>query len=175
VSNYQFTDRQVKYGTWISKCIAYGTSDAHAGRFDQCASQYSPASPDDFSTWELSDAWYDANLGDAEPTAHFVIDTSRNGRGPWTPEPGEYAGDPQVWCNPPRRGLGLRPTTSTGVPMLDAYLWIKVPGESDGQCKRSIEGSTTDPEWGGIVDPPAGDWFPQQALELTELAVPPLD
>ena len=30
-----------------------------------------------------------------------------------------------------------------------------------------------DPEW-GIVDPAAGDWFPQQALELARLAQPPL-
>ncbi|MFL6165823.1 MAG: hypothetical protein ACJ710_06020 [Ornithinibacter sp.] len=26
----------------------------------------------------------------------------------------------------------------------------------------------------GIVDPAAGDWFPQQALELARLALPPL-
>ena len=38
------------------------------------------------------------------------------------------------WCNPPDSGLGLRPTASTGVPLLDAYLWVKTPGQSDGQC-----------------------------------------
>jgi endoglucanase len=30
-----------------------------------------------------------------------------------------------------------------------------------------------DPEW-GVVDPAAGDWFPQQALQLAQLAEPPL-
>ena len=38
------------------------------------------------------------------------------------------------WCNPPGAGLGLRPTANTGVALLDANLWIKVPGESDGSC-----------------------------------------
>ena len=60
-----------------------------------------------------------------------------------------------------------------GQQLVDAYLWIKVPGESDGSCNRGIAGSTMDPEW-GIVDPPAGAWFPQQALQLAQLANPPL-
>ncbi|MDQ1564886.1 MAG: endoglucanase, partial [Actinomycetota bacterium] len=51
---------------------------------------------------------------------------------------------------------------------------VKTPGQSDGQCNRGIAGSTTDPEWGGTVDPAAGDWFPQQALQLAQNAVPAL-
>jgi endoglucanase len=113
-------------------------------------------------------------LGGAEPTTRFVIDTSRNGQGPWTPDPDAGYPDAQDWCNPPGRGVGLRPTTDTGTPLLDAVLWVKVPGESDGSCNRGIEGSTTDPEWGGIVDPAAGAWFPEQALQLARLASPPL-
>ena len=82
--------------------------------------------------------------------------------------------DPQDWCNPPGRGLGIRPTTATGDPLADAYLWVKVPGESDGQCSRGLtDNGGVDPEW-GVVDPAAGAWFPQQALELTQLAQPPL-
>jgi len=73
--------------------------------------------------------------------AHFVIDTSRNGRGP----------NRDQWCNPPGRALGTLPTTTTGNRLIDAYLWIKVPGESDGTCR------------GG---PPAGQWWPQYALGL---------
>ena len=102
---------------------------------------------------------------------HFVVDTSRNGRGPWTPPAGVYP-DPQDWCNPPDRGLGLRPTTATGSPLADAFLWIKTPGESDGSCTRGLS-SGIDPEW-QQVDPPAGAWFPKQALELAQLAQPPL-
>ena len=104
-------------------------------------------------------------MGGAAATTHFVLDTSRNGQGPWHPT--VVYPDAQDWCNPPGRGAGLtsdrndrRAARSTRI------LWIKIPGESDGSCNRGIAGSTTDPEWGGIVDPAAGAWFPQQALEL---------
>jgi endoglucanase len=75
--------------------------------------------------------------------------------------------DPQDWCNPPGRNLGLRPTADTGIGLLDAYLWVKIPGESDGDCTRGLgpAGTTVDPEWGRI-DPPAGQWFPEMALDL---------
>ena len=110
-------------------------------------------------------------LGDVAPAASFVVDTSRNGQGPWQAT-AEY-GDPQYWCNPPGRGLGVRPHASPVAEndLVDAYLWIKTPGESDGQCNRGTDGDT-DPEWGGIVDPAAGSWFLQQALELARSAVP---
>jgi endoglucanase len=177
VSNYETTERQLKFGNWISKCIYYGTqgpADAR-GHFEQCASQYYPASPGDFSTWTLSDAWYATNVGNVSPhrLAHFVVDTSRNGQGPWTAPAGVTWPDPQTWCNPPDRGLGLRPTTRTGDPLADAFLWVKTPGQSDGQCDRGT-GTGVDPARGGIADPAAGAWFPQQAVELVTLANPPL-
>ncbi|MFI0147999.1 glycoside hydrolase family 6 protein [Streptomyces globisporus] len=52
-----------------------------------------------------------------------VIDTSRNGNG--APAAGE-------WCDPAGRALGRTPTTRTGEARIDAYLWVKLPGESDG-------------------------------------------
>ncbi|MFJ8491338.1 glycoside hydrolase family 6 protein [Streptomyces sp. NPDC094038] len=77
---------------------------------------------------------------------HFVIDTSRNGNGPYK------SGNPaERWCNPPGRALGETPTTKTADPLADAYLWVKRPGESDGTCK------------GG---PQAGNWWPAYALKL---------
>jgi endoglucanase len=76
----------------------------------------------------------------------FVIDTSRNGAGP---APGGE------WCNPPGRALGHAPIVNTTRPLVDAYLWIKRPGESDGTCN------------GG---PPAGRWWPQYALDLARRA-----
>jgi endoglucanase len=80
-----------------------------------------------------------AVLGDS---ARYVIDTSRNGLGP----------DPtHEWCNPAGRAHGRLPTLRTRVPGLDARLWIKRPGESDGECA------------GG---PAAGAWWPEYALEL---------
>ena len=45
-----------------------------------------------------------------------------------------------------------------------------MPGESDGQCFRGTAGPL-DPAR-GIADPPAGQWFTQQARELVALAVP---
>lgn len=106
-----------------------------------------------------------------QPTTHFVIDTSRNGQGPWVAPAGVYP-DAENWCNPPGRGLGVRPTTDTGNALVDALLWIKIPGESDGQCFRGL-GGPEDPER-GMVDPAAGQWFPEQARELIEMAEPAL-
>jgi endoglucanase len=54
-----------------------------------------------------------------------VIDTSRNGNGP--PAGGQ-------WCDPDGRRIGRAPTLDTGEARIDAYLWVKIPGESDG-CK----------------------------------------
>jgi endoglucanase len=86
----------------------------------------------------------DAALGG---NSHFVIDTSRNGKGP---APGN------AWCNPPGRGLGTPPTANTGNPLVDAYLWIKDAGESDGTCN------------GG---PNAGTFWTSYALGLASNAV----
>lgn len=184
VSNYELTERQVKYASWISQCLWYGTNPAEGGwrvgHFDYCGSQYYPATAGDFSTWGLTDQWYVDNVtnaanppGGPEVLAHAVIDTSRNGQGPWTAPPGSPSGDPQVWCNPPDRGLGLKPTLSTGNPYVDAFLWVKIPGESDGQCTRWAPDGGIDPVR-GYADPAAGDWFNEMALELVHNANPEL-
>ncbi|WP_433793452.1 glycoside hydrolase family 6 protein [Actinoplanes sp. CA-252034] len=60
---------------------------------------------------------------------HFVVDTSRNGNGPARRVKGD-----RHWCNPPGRRLGRAPTLRTGRELVDAYLWVKRPGESDGAC-----------------------------------------
>ncbi len=177
-SNYQPTDQNVTFGTWVSDCITAATAGASwaAGHFDWCPSQYNELlgyaldySPEYAATvtQKLTDM-----MGGAAATTHFVVDTSRNGQGAWAPS-AAYP-DAQTWCNPPARGVGMRPTVATGFPLVDAALWIKIPGESDGSCNRGVAGSTVDPEWGGIVDPAAGAWFPEQALELATLATPPL-
>jgi hypothetical protein len=90
-----------------------------------------------------------SDLIGARGGTQFVIDTSRNGLGPW---------DPTVvdnWCNPPDRALGLAATTDTGDRLVDAFLWVKRPGESDGTCR------------GG---PLAGVWWPEYALGLAQRA-----
>ncbi|WP_051640204.1 glycoside hydrolase family 6 protein [Cellulomonas sp. URHE0023] len=182
VSNYELTERQAKYASWISQCLWYGTNPAEGGwrvgHFDYCGSQYYPASPGDFSTWGLTDQWYVDNVTNAanppsgpDVLAHAVIDTSRNGQGPWTAPAGSPSGDPQVWCNPPDRRLGPKPTLTTGNPYVDAYLWVKIPGESDGECTRWAPAGGIDPVR-GYADPAAGAWFPQMALELVHNANP---
>lgn len=90
-----------------------------------------------------SNVAYGTSLSKLTGGKHFIIDTSRNGVG----------GSGSQWCNVSGQSLGARPTTNTGQPLVDAYLWIKTPGESDGTCN------------GG---PRAGQWWPDYALGLAQ-------
>jgi endoglucanase len=67
-----------------------------------------------------------------------VVDTSRNGNGPLGSQ----------WCDPPDRAIGQTSTDQTGDPQIDAFLWVKLPGEADG-CIA-----------------PAGQFVPDAAYEL---------
>ncbi|MFI9100547.1 glycoside hydrolase family 6 protein [Streptomyces fildesensis] len=161
VSNYQADADLIRYGTQVAHCTWYLRNVPGAAAGD-CANQYWPAAD--------ADAWYASHVPAGAVLPHFVIDSSRNGQGPWTPT-ADYS-DPQTWCNPPGRGLGTRPTADTGVPLLDVFLWIKVPGESDGSCTRGTSGPI-DPEY-GITDPAAGVWWADQAHGLADRARPAL-
>ncbi|MFJ2031760.1 glycoside hydrolase family 6 protein [Streptosporangium sp. NPDC087985] len=149
-AGYQTTDRLIAYGTRLAKCVKVMSSK----RERSCPDKEIDAIPDSV-----------AGL------PHFVIDTSRNGKGDWNPPSGKYK-DPQIWCNPPGRGVGVRPTTRTGSGLADAYLWLRPPGMSDDQCTRGTTGST-DPVY-GIVTPQGGAWWPELALQRVKDAVPPL-
>jgi endoglucanase len=208
VSNYRATADLTKFGTWVSECITAATAGADwaRGHFDWCPSQYNPDAGYAVDYGDEYAATVDAALADmmqgAEATTHFVMDTGRNGQGPldtsryaeppYSQPPSVIAGlDTGNWCNARGAGLGLRPTLNTGTRLLDAYLWIKVPGESDGRCDaaggaRAWDYSTYnpwavpeeeqthfDPLW-GRVDPAAPGWFCEQALELATNAEPPL-
>jgi endoglucanase len=98
---------------------------------------------------------YGKEISDKTGGAHFVIDTSRNGFGPYVNN--DFPS--HNWCNPPGRALGHYPTTNTGDELIDAFLFVKRPGESDG----------ADPDtkkcFGG---PKAGDWWPDYAVGLVE-------
>jgi endoglucanase len=78
----------------------------------------------------------------------FIINTSYNGRGPIHLRHGRRRVN--VWCNPPRRGAGIAPTTRTDNPKVDAYMWVNRPGYSAGACN------------GGPL--PVGSWWPERAL-----------
>jgi endoglucanase len=190
VSNYQFSANLVQYGTWISKCIAMGpgadcpnqywNGGPLPSKIAQLLGEWTGVALSNYGVWSddsddpaLNTSGINLRYAGVEGTTHFVIDTSRNGLGPWAPPAGVYP-DAQDWCNPPDRGAGLRPTLDTGVDLVDALLWVKIPGESDGECTRGLGPTgTEDPEW-GQVDPAAGQWFPDMALQLARNAVPGL-
>ncbi len=89
---------------------------------------------------------YGHALSAATGGKHFIIDTGRNGNGP--------TADAQ-WCNPDGRAIGVAPTTNTGDSLVDAFFWIKPPGESDGTCN------------GG---PKAGEFWTETALGMAKRA-----
>ncbi len=88
-----------------------------------------------------ADVAYGTAISQAAGGRHFVVDTSRNG--------GNAAAG--QWCNPPGAGIGANPTTNTANALVDADLWIKDVGESDGTCN------------GG---PAAGQFWLSYALQL---------
>ena len=137
----------------------------------------------------------------------MLIDTSRNGwGGAARPTGPSTAADLNAridasridrrihkgnWCNPSGAGLGERPRAApaTGI---DAYVWIKPPGESDGSSSLipNDEGKgfdrMCDPTYGGNPRnnnnmtgslpnaPLSGHWFPAQFQQLLQNAFPPL-
>jgi cellulose 1,4-beta-cellobiosidase len=137
----------------------------------------------------------------------MLIDTSRNGWGgsarPTGPGPqtsvDEYINGGRIdrrihvgnWCNQSGAGLGERPQSApeSGI---DAYVWIKPPGESDGSsefiendegkgfdrmCDPTYEGNPRNNynRSGALPDSPlSGHWFPAQFQELMRNAYPPL-
>jgi cellulose 1,4-beta-cellobiosidase len=137
----------------------------------------------------------------------MLIDTSRNGWGgtarPTGPgattnvdtyvDGGRY--DRRLntgnWCNQAGAGLGERPKAAPE-PGIDAYVWMKPPGESDGSSKEipNTEGKgfdrMCDPTYtgnprnnnnmsGALPDAPiSGHWFSAQFQELMRNAYPPL-
>jgi endoglucanase len=212
--NYQPTARLVQYGTWVSKCLYIARRSSAApttpAAYRACAATPSWTDPEDETAWAKVDAWYAEHVDrgpqppqGAAALTHFVINTNRNGRGPLVAQVygrAPFDQPPAVvealrygsWCMPPGRGLGIRPTTDTGLPLVDAFLWTDTPGLSVASCDIAggarawdygkynpwgLQGDAQnhfDPLWGRVL-PPAGDWFPDEALQLARNANPPLD
>lgn len=107
-----------------------------------------------FRTTEES-SQYGNELASRLDGKHYVIDTSRNGLGNYQ----NKARPDYSWCNPPGRALGHYPTTDVDNPLVDAYLFIKRTGESDG----------SDPDSKKCFDGPrAGQWSAEYALGLVQ-------
>ncbi|RYP40886.1 hypothetical protein DL767_001367 [Monosporascus sp. MG133] len=89
------------------------------------------------------------------PDARFIIDQGRSGKQP--------TGQIQQghWCNAVGTGFGLRPSTNTGDPLADAFVWVKPGGESDGTSDTTAKRYD---HHCGMEDalkpaPEAGQWF----------------
>ena len=73
--------------------------------------------------------------------SHFIINTADNGRGPkLNPHPVKQGNEDL--CNPPGRGAGPPTTTQTGIPAVDAFMWVHVPGSSSGSCNGGTPSGT---------------------------------
>ncbi|KAL2158310.1 hypothetical protein VTH06DRAFT_4631 [Thermothelomyces fergusii] len=84
--------------------------------------------------------------------AHFIVDQGRVALPGARKEWGE-------WCNVAPAGFGPAPTTEVDNPVVDAIVWVKPGGESDGEC--------------GLAGAPrAGQWFDEYAQMLVENAHP---
>merc|ERR1712060_77897 len=109
--------------------------------------------------------------------AHIVIDTGRNG----VPN---ARSDCANWCNIRNAGAGHASTSQTEAPgTVDAYFYLKTPGESDG-CTQTLPDGSACPRFDtgcGKVDaigskesepraPEAGGWFDYQVKQLAEFA-----
>jgi cellulose 1,4-beta-cellobiosidase len=143
-----------------------------------------------------------------DPGIGMLIDTSRNGWGgsarptgpPTTTELNTFVDRARIdrryhtgnWCNQAGAGLGERPA-ATPAPGIDAYVWMKPPGESDGSsdplhpddasramqpmCDPTYAGNTRNsynPTGAMPLAPPAGTWFPAAFRQLMTNAYPPL-
>jgi cellulose 1,4-beta-cellobiosidase len=113
---------------------------------------------------KLGDSLAEAGLQDMA----VVVDTSRNGRTGIRSQPGS-------WCNVRGAGLGERPRAAPQ-PGIDAYFWIKPPGESDGTSDATApryDASCSAPD-SAPGAPQAGVFFPSYFADLVANANPPL-
>jgi cellulose 1,4-beta-cellobiosidase len=110
----------------------------------------------------------------------FVIDTGRNGALQ------DQRSSCSSWCNTRGAGAGHAPTMNTGLPgIVDAFFWLKTPGESDGctrilpsgqQCARFDSSCESMDSIGGPTGtgephaPEAGGWFEYQVKMLARNA-----
>jgi endoglucanase len=105
--------------------------------------------------WTSKEIKYGEEISRLTGGKHFVVNTGESGRGPLVPANRVKNGN-EVLCNPAGRGLGPKPTASTGYPNVDAFAWLDNPGGSSGAC---VPGA-----------PPAGHYWPAYALMLIQNA-----
>jgi endoglucanase len=105
--------------------------------------------------WTSKEIAFGTKISKLTHGAHFIVNTADNGRGPLL-NPHPVTQGVENLCNPPGRGLGPKPTTDTGFPLVDAFEWTFVPGKSGGVCHPG--------------DPPGGVFGVNLALALAKNA-----
>ena len=75
---------------------------------------------------------FGAALKSAGMPNNAIVDTGRNGVQGLREEWGH-------WCNVNGAGFGVRPTSDTGSNLVDAFVWVKPGGESDGTSDTSAD------------------------------------
>ena len=104
--------------------------------------------------WTAANIRYGLQISKRVGGKHFIVSTNHSGRGPVSYRRGGRV--EVVNCHPKFRGLGPSPTTNTGNPRVDAFMWISRPGYSRGACN------------GGPAR--EGTWWLARALELAKYA-----
>ncbi|KAJ3564652.1 hypothetical protein NP233_g8155 [Leucocoprinus birnbaumii] len=102
--------------------------------------------------------------------AHFIIDQGRSGQQDIRSSGGD-------WCNINKAGFGVRPTTNTGSDIVDALVWVKPGGESDGTSDSTaarFDPNCVSPD-ATVPAPEAGTWFDDYFQMLVKNANPPLE
>ncbi|THZ07280.1 glycoside hydrolase [Aureobasidium pullulans] len=102
--------------------------------------------------------------------AHFIVDQGRSGVQPTAQL---QQGD---WCNVIGTGFGVRPTTNTGDALVDAFVWVKPGGESDGTSDTSAARYDAHCGYADALKPApeAGTWFQAYFEQLLRNANPAL-
>jgi cellulose 1,4-beta-cellobiosidase len=98
--------------------------------------------------------------------AHFIVDQGRSGVQPTAQQ---AWGD---WCNVKGAGFGRAPTTNTGDALVDAIVWVKPGGESDGTSNSSASRYDAHCGYADALTPApeAGTWFQAYFEQLLKYA-----
>lgn len=139
-------------------CLPINNNNNNECCYDPCklTSQWDPAN---------NEMNYALQLSSYFPNKYFIIDTGRNGVG-------DMRKDCANWCNIRNSGMGRFPTTDTGSSIVDAFFWLKTPGESDG-CSEFLPDKNRCPRFDYMCNsvdsigsmsseprvPEAGKWF----------------
>jgi len=170
-----FSDNVANYQSIGVKCpsVDYCLNGQHQSDpccYDPChlLTQYNPANNEMNYVHEMTAGFQQATGW----SPFWVTDTGRDGIA-------NERSDCANWCNIRGAGIGLIPTANSGSSLIDAFYWLKTPGESDGctqilpngkQCARYDASCDSADSIGSRAGEPrapeAGQWFDYQVKML---------